>query len=116
MPGVARIVGTEVDAGSLSVSVIVPTHDRVDELVKTLGNLSRIEIRSDRTWVQDQLRSLQGQYASRFRKPLVPADQSPDFGVFGLPNGITLVSGTEVILFRVSGGVGDVRFTVSAQD
>src|SRR6266404_577764 len=70
----------------------------------------------DRRWVEQNLRSGKRGQTRRFRKPLVPANQRPDPGIFRLMSLKAQVARGEIEFFVIERIVGNVHLAILAGD
>ncbi|MNO58314.1 hypothetical protein D3C76_488690 [compost metagenome] len=71
--------------------------------------------RADGGREQQHFGAHQGQAASGFREPLIPADAHAEAAERGVPDFETGVAGAEVFLLLIADGVGDMRLAVHTQ-
>mmetsp|Transcript_3880 Transcript_3880/g.9786 ORF Transcript_3880/g.9786 Transcript_3880/m.9786 type:complete len:280 (-) Transcript_3880:294-1133(-) len=74
-----------------------------------------LRLAPDRSWIKEQLRSLQRHAARRLRKPLVPTNADADASVLGLEHLETRVPRREEKLFLVPRRHGDVALSVDPE-
>ena len=96
------------------------TVGRSVSLHRTLPVAGRIHIRkvwlgTDGCRVHQHVRSIQCHAAGRLGKPLGPANGDANAGILRLPDPKSGVTRAEIELLLVTGPVGDVRFSVNAE-
>src|SRR5712671_1671170 len=82
-------------------------------LAAIFGLLGRMP--ADGGGIKKNFRALHGREARGFRIPLVPANQNANFAVAGLPRSEAEVPGREIKLLVIERVVGNMHFSVRAE-